>query len=124
MSKTTGREEDCRTFLAYVFSEEFQCAASLNGTPLSKAAYEARKVTDVENRVFFYSPTEMFSFGWPREEDFHNLDDMLGCVTGMNICDYQVYETVVELGKPALTGEQTVEDAVEAIEKKKLYLAE
>lgn len=125
VNRATGHGEDCRTFLEYMFSEEFQSEAELNGTPLNRAAYEARKVTDMENRAFQYAINEMFHFGWPREEDFNNLDDMLGHMTGLQFCDYQVYETVVSLGKEALTGERSMEDVLEDIEKKvKLYLAE
>ena len=127
VNRATGREEESRQFLTYVFSEEFQKEVVLNGTPLNRAAYQARKITEEENRVFWYEPSisSTYYYGWPREEDFNNLDSMLNQLTGINYCDHQIYETVIELGKKALTGEQTIEETVDAIESKvKIYLAE
>ncbi len=50
---------------------------------------------------------------------------MLSSITGVNLCDSTVYETVIETGKKVLDGTLGVEDAVEEIGRKvQIYLAE
>ena len=61
----------------------------------------------------------------PSQEAIEALRQLMDTCQGISQCDSRVFETVIEEGQKALTGELTVEDAVKAIEKKvALYLAE
>lgn len=125
VNRATEREEECMDFLQYVFSEEFQKSAELNGTPLNREAYRSRQISQGRNYIFYYSLYNGYHFGWPTEEDFKRLDRILEDIVGANICDNRVYEAVVELGEYALKGERSIEEVTDEIEKKvKLYLAE
>lgn len=125
----TEREEACRQFLEYAVSCEFQSNDSLNGTPISREAYFAKQqvgryhcslgvVTDM-------GMSESYDIAYPDAEGYERLTGLLDGVTGVNLCDTVVYETVVEYGGEALLGEIGIPEAVDAIEKRvKIYLAE
>ena len=66
-----------------------------------------------------------FSLYWPEEEEFRKLDGIIDSIKGINICDLQVYNAVIEVGQSVLVGDAEVSKAVEEIEGRvQLYLAE
>ncbi len=64
----------------------------------------------------------MFQIEPPTEDEWKKITGLADSVTGVNRCDATVYEAVVEYGIPALTGETSVEEAIE--KNVKIYLAE
>ena len=66
-----------------------------------------------------------YSWNWPTSEEFARLGSLIDSLTGINMCESRVYETVLEKGQEVLKGELSVEEAVDAIERDlRIYLAE
>lgn len=62
---------------------------------------------------------------WCRPEEYEDYHRMLDSIDTVILYDYMLRDTVIEEGAKALAGEQSVEEAVNAIERKlQLYLAE
>ena len=133
----TTREEECRMFLEYAVSKEFLADGHFNGTPVNKEAYEMKKAASIARSdrgeysyCGFGGNTEkgnpfLYDIDYLDKDDYEELDKLLEGITGVNVCDAVVYETVVEYGQAALTGESSVKESVDAIEKRlKIYLAE
>lgn len=134
MNSGSKHEEECRLFLEYIFSAEFQGTVSLNGTPVNKSAYFQRQQNPKAESEAPYAAmgyaladgtTVMLQVFWPSGEDFARLDSLTESISGVNYCDGRIYEAVIELGQAALTGEAGIEETVDGIEEElELYLAE
>lgn len=69
--------------------------------------------------------THLINIDSPTPEMVEKLKGLLETCQGAAQCDSRVYDAVIEVGQTVLTGETSVEDAVQEIEKKvSLYLAE
>lgn len=133
VNNASERKEEALLFLDYVLSGQFQSTAYLNGTPINKEAYYKKQISPRDPGQL-YTMTggnrsdgsfEMIEIYWPAASDFSKLNSLLESVTGVNRCDYRVYEAVIETGETAVMGEIGIEEAVNTIEKKvQLYLAE
>jgi len=130
VNQGTKHTKESMEFMEFMFSGEVQGNTELFGFPVSREAYRLKQIdTRPEGRrgavgVIMRNGNPDY-FYWPSEEAFQRLDDLLDRVTGVGICDSQVYDTVIRLGQTALTGESTIEEAVDAIEKElRIYLAE
>ena len=121
--------------MEFVFSGEFQGSTKLFGFPVNRYAYKMAQMdtrTEEERQNMAAGSiaidrwmNDYYYYDWPSAEAFKRLDSLLDQVTHVNICDSQVYETVLRLGQGALKGETTVEETVDAIEKElQIYLAE
>lgn len=133
----TAREEECRMFLEYAVSKEFLADGRFNGTPVNREAYEIKKAASIArsdrgeySHSGFGGNTEegnpfLYDIDYLGKDDYEELDKLLEGITGVNVCDAVVYETVVEYGQAALTGERSVKESADSIEKRlKIYLAE
>lgn len=126
--------EESRLFMEYIFSAEFQGSVSLNGTPVNRSAYLQRQKNPKEGSTGPYitmgygmadGSVTTLEIYWPSEEDYGNLDQLMDGISGVNDCDYRIYEAVTVLGQAALTGDASIEETVDEIEKTlELYLAE
>lgn len=135
--------QESRAFLEYAVSREFFAKEisdnyllnTFNGTPINRAAYFARQQTEavLEGYKGYSSwgisdartEYEEITLDWPSMEDYGKLTAILDGITGVNLCDPVVYEAVMEYGEKALTGERSIEEAADAVEKRvKIYLAE
>lgn len=134
MNSGTEHGEESRLFLEYLFSQEFQGAVSLNGTPVNRSVYRQRQQNPKEGSAAPYATmgyalsdgsTVMHQVYWPSGADFARLDSLMESVKGVNYCDDRIYEAVMTLGQAALTGDAGIEETVDGIEKElELYLAE
>lgn len=134
MNSASPYKENCRLFLTYIFSQEFQGSTALNGTPVNKNAYQKRQANPKGDSTrtymhFGYStPDGAFSalgIYWPTSENFAKLSSLFDSVSGVNYCDNRIYEAVIEYGQRALTGEIGIKEAVDEMEEElELYLAE
>lgn len=62
---------------------------------------------------------------WCKPEEYEAYNAMLDSIDTVSCCEYMLRDTVLEEGAKALTGEQNIEESVDAIERKlQLYLAE
>lgn len=62
---------------------------------------------------------------WCKPEVYEAYNKMLDSIDTVSSCEYMLRDTVLEEGAKALTGEQSIEESVNAIERKlQLYLAE
>lgn len=62
---------------------------------------------------------------WCKPEVYEAFNNMLDSIDTVSNCEYMLRDTVLEEGAKALTGEQSIEESVNAIERKlQLYLAE
>lgn len=128
--------EQAEDFLIYALSEEFQSSAFLNGIPVNKGAFAQKQAYPYEGQdmtAVYGMVSVMDSKGeectievrWADKEEFDYLEGLAESLTQVSRCDDEVLETVAELGQAALTGEKSVEETVNEIEKKvQLYLAE
>lgn len=125
----TEREEECRQFLEYAVSCEFLSDGSLNGTPISREAYLAKQKAGRSycaiSAMTDAGMSDSYDITYPDAEGYEVLTELLDGVTGVNLCDTVVYETVVEYGREVLSGEIGIPEALDTIEKRvKIYLAE
>lgn len=132
VNDASKRSEESLLFLEYALSDEFQ-KTTLNGTPVNRTAYTWRKRLNpypdrynIGDGIYRQDGNgDNFTVYWPRAEEWERLDSLHAQIQGVNRCDRQVYYLVTEMGQSALTGEMSVEEAVDAIEKKvQIYLAE
>ena len=66
-----------------------------------------------------------FFLYWPEEEAFRKMDGIVDSIKGINVCDLNVYNAVIEVGQSVLIGDMEVQEAVEEIVGRvQLYLAE
>lgn len=137
VTSNTKHWEESRMFLEFVLSEEFQ-ETELFGFPVNKAAYYRKQLDprpefkrdQFYGERYFYVSKEVGAinlggYHWPTEEEFAKLDALLESVTKVSFCDSQLYDTVIRLGQAALTGERSIEETVNMIDRElQLYLAE
>ena len=117
-------------FVRFALSEDFQKTANFNGAAVNRAAYLALQAEPQEGYFAAMGMEGMdgemmiLDINWPGEAELNKLLQLAeNC--GVNYCDSQIYEAVMELGQSALTGEKNVGEAVNEIEDKvRLYLAE
>ena len=133
INNASRRKEEAEQFLEYILSGEFQGNAFINGIPIGKTGYFMRQIcprptgglyggtgTNLMDGTFL-----LVEIYWPTPKEWEDFDTLVDGVAGVNRCDKRIYEAVIELGEPALTGESGIEEAVDAIEKRvQLYLAE
>lgn len=132
VSGASKQKEESMLFLEYALSDEFQ-QTTMNGTPVNRNAYVARKrlnpypdLYSIGDGIYRQDGSyDLFTVYWPVAEEWERLDGLQAQIRGVNRCDRQVYHFVTETGRAALTGEMSIEEAVDAIEKKvQIYLAE
>ena len=132
INSATKNQETARMFLEYVLSEEFQGSLDFSAFPVNEDAYPAKQRHPWGERGYEleasgqpYMAGSGYSWNWPGSEDFARLDSLISSLTGINMCENRVYETVLEKGQDVLKGELSVEEAVDAIERDlRIYLAE
>ncbi|MDE7112749.1 MAG: extracellular solute-binding protein, partial [Acetatifactor sp.] len=54
MNSASQNKENCRLFLTYIFSQEFQGSTALSGTPVNKSAYQKRQANPKEDSTRTY----------------------------------------------------------------------
>ena len=70
-------------------------------------------------------PMTSIEVKWRKPEEYEKYNSMLDSIDRVSWCEYMLRDTVLEEGAKALAGEQSVEESVDAIERKlQLYLAE
>ncbi|MCM1101468.1 MAG: extracellular solute-binding protein [Clostridium sp.] len=136
--------ESARQFVRYALSEYLPEADYLTGIPINRDALLKQEVNPNvdEQGNPDYEPYMSYamsgansdgtmgeiisvSVGWGRPEDFERYNDLLDSLDTVNYCDHVVIDTVLEEGAKALSGECSVEEAVNAIAGKvEIYLAE
>ena len=134
VNSTSEYKEEGNLFLEYAISEEFQKIDSLGGTPVNRAAYFMQQENPNEEGQEGEScghttvgGIEIVSFFlyWPEEEAFRKMDGIVDSIKGINVCDLNVYNAVIEVGQSVLIGDMEVQEAVEEIVGRvQLYLAE
>lgn len=128
-------KEEGSIFLEYALSEEFQRLDSLGGTPVNRKAYYVQQENPNEKghegeacghtTVGGVDTIVNYFLYWPEEDEFRKLDDIIDCIKGINICDLQVYNAVIEIGQSVLTGDTEVQEGVEEVAGRvQLYLNE
>ncbi len=133
INDASNMKEEASTFVTFIMSKRFQEKTELGGFPTNIEAYYAKLQNPEPGRTcysYWKIPNadgieEEVKVYWPTSKEFKKLTSMIESVNKASYCDNRIYETVMEIGEKALTGEITVERAVEDIEKKmQLYLAE
>ena len=132
VNDASKRKEDSLLFVEYALTDEFQ-KTTMNGTPVNRNAYVMRKQLNpypdqygIGDGVYYQDGSyDLFIVNWPVVEEWEKLERLYAQIRGVNRCDVQVYHLVTEMGQSALTGEMSIEETVDAIEKKvQIYLAE
>ena len=130
INAATDTKEESSLFVKYMLSEEFQKRALL-GFPVNRQAY-----LDIQEKNEGFSQRTSsihrengdgfeIDINWPTEEDFRALDKIIEDIKGVNICENRIYNSVISQGLKVLTGEQSVEEAVDAINTElQIYLSE
>lgn len=129
-------KNEAEDFLKYALGAEFQGNTVLSGIPINKNALYAMEVNPRPGIEYYAAGTlgspyaansdyVVLEVAWASSEEFEKLHRILESIDRANIYDDIVYNTVMELGVMAVNGEKSVEETVDAIEKKvQLYLAE
>jgi len=136
VNAASGIEEEAVKFLQYALSAEYQVNTGLSAAPVNRDAYTAGLECPFEideNGIYSVIGTyntetgfsEELEIAWMNEAEKAELLALLDSITMVNECDDRILQSVVEYGAAALTGEKSIEEAVNAIEKNvQLYLAE
>lgn len=132
VNEASGVKEQALELVAYMLSSRFVEDSYMYGGSTNWDALEAQAAKEQEEGFSAAMSFEdingnehMIDVSTPSREAMEALRQMMETCQGVSQCDIRVYDAVIEEGQKALTGDQTVEDAVKAIENKvALYLAE
>jgi len=136
VNAASGMAEEAVKFLQYALSAEYQGKTALSAVSVNRDAYiasmECPYETDEDGVYSVIASSdsdggviETLYIAWLNEDEKAQVLALLDSITKVNTCDDRILQSVVEYGAAALTGEKSIEEAVNAIEKNvQLYLAE
>lgn len=129
--------EEAKSFIQYAISGDFQRASAISSAPINKTAYFDKQTYDPSIEYYLDGKYGSFPVEQPdgttvtieiikaRAKELKSFNGIVEGMEGAYLRDNRVYQAVVELGEAAMTGEASVEEAADAIEKKvQIYLAE
>jgi len=132
VNEASGVKPQALELVAYALSTQFVKDSYMYGGSTNWDALEAQAAKEQEEGFGVAMGFEdingneqRIDIDSPSAEAMDALRQLMESCQGISQCDSRVYDAVIEEGQKALTEELTVEDAVDAIEKKvALYLAE
>lgn len=135
VNQATAMQQEAKEFLQFTMSQEFQSTAYLTGICINKKANlekqkERTQTSDGEAYGAFSMDSQdgksiIIDVYEPNQEEYNRLSSIIEQISQVSICDEMVYETVLDLGTKAVSGEARIEEMVNEIEKKvQIYLAE
>jgi len=132
ISAVSGSVERAEAFLRLMLGEENQ-SSLFNGLAVNKAAFDKIRKDDIGDEEEYSSLAMMDEDGrvvtltiyWPGEAQIGELRDWMETLTVPCIEDMELEEAVYEAGSAYLQGTQSLEDTLDAIERKvSIYMAE
>lgn len=124
MSSSAGDKETSKRFINYLFGEEAQSIDLYEGLPVNRVAFE---MGEEEKDLTHYQGilSEADRIIWPKAEELHYFKQMVEQLDTPTFENILVIEALLEVWDPCLTGNITVDEAVESLMKKiNIYLAE
>ncbi len=142
VNAATAVPQEAEAFVRYALTDFLYETEFLFGTPVNRDALlkmEVNPEKDAQGNPS-YEPYVSFGFSlandesgeilsvevaWCQPEVYERYNAMLDSLDSVNFCEYTVVDAVLEEGVAALTEEMSIEETVDAIEKKiQLHLAE
>ncbi len=128
---SSARQTLAETFLLTLLGAEAQKLESYDAFPVNQEAF-AKLCNEEESEASFASGWSLpeggellFESAYPKRELTRQLEEMVSKLDRTMQRDARLQETIVEVGVEILEGKRTVEEGVNAIEKKMaIYLAE
>ena len=132
INRNTKMKEEAKEFLRFALSGDFQAKTVLSGTPINRHACYAQQLNlqsvtysaYLDNTVIM-NEEQILHITWATKEELADYLEFIKSVDRVCLCDEYVWNTVIELGEMAVSGEKTIEETVDEIESRlQLYLAE
>ena len=132
INKNAKIKEEAKEFMRFALSGDFQAKTVLNGTPINVHACYAKQLNTQSvvysvylDNTAIISEEQILHISWADKEELADYLEFIKSVDKVSLCDEYVWNTVMELGEMAVSGEKTIEEAVDEIEGRlQLYLAE
>lgn len=140
VNASTSAPDGAKDFVQYALSDYLYDCDYLDGTPINRDALlkmeenperDEQGNPSYEPYVFHAFSSTLddhmieFEIGWCRPEVYERYNAVLDSLNSVNLCESMLIDTLLEEGPRALSGERSIEETVNAIEKKvQLYLAE
>lgn len=133
ISSKSAQTEEAGKFVSYILSKEVQAMNQGGGFPVNKKAYEEAAADKGDGKsVMGYTVSDKntgevvsLEVKWAAQEELDGLRGKIDSLDTPCLTDSVIGETVREQAVKCLTGECTVEEAVESlVQKVNLYMAE
>ena len=140
VNASTSAPDGAKDFVKFALSDYLNDCDYLYGTPINRDALlkmeenperDEQGNPSYEPYVFHAFSSNLddhridFAIGWCKPEVYERYNAVLDSLDSVNLCESMLLDTLLEEGPRALSGERSIEETVNAIEKKvQLYLAE
>lgn len=132
INQNTKMKEEAKDFLRFTLSGDFQAKTVLSGTPMNVHACYVQQANTQSVIYHVYldntaivNEEQILHMMWATKEELSDYMEIIKSVDKVSLCDEYVWNTVMELGEMAVSGQKTIEEAVNEIESRlQLYLAE